>query len=767
MSSPFDLFRKNQSYWMAGLVLLAILAFIVAPAIDSISSTLRSNSDSGNDVVVRWSDGKITVSTLMYVRQHHARTLQFMQTLAKEVIKNGGTPKVPGFGYNPTNKQIELGLPRLETSKAICQTLIIAERAKQIGMEFDKPVIDDYLVRFCDGKISKKRFNELLKEIGGRELSATEIYRQLGLELTGVVMERVALAGVNYEGMPLVTPGALWQNYLKLNQAARIEAFPVLTSDFIKEVKETPNESQIRTLYDVGSQTFPSPNSPEPGFRRRYQANLEYVTGSWNKFISIEKAKITEEAIKSEYDRLVALKGLQVPVESPDKKPGENDIKAAAPEAGLPPAPASTTTPANEEPKKPEEPLKLEEPKKPAEPDAPKLNVQPAKVHSRLVAFVQTDDFPPPVKNPDPPIGQPGATSVQASESAPTSVSPTDTVTEENKTADSKTGAADAVPMRTQTLEEAKDSISRTLAMNVVRELLQAKMAKIESAMNTHMQQRAMDRLKAENKQKVEKTQPINLKSLAEAEGLTFGSTGMTDGFRLASSPVGRSMTSQQVSLANWIMYPGFELFQPIRTSSIDMSGTEPDFVEFASWKTEDEQAYTPPLTDIRDEVVEAFKTLKARTLARENAEALIAKLKKAGDENWKAVLDAQQQTLVVNPPPFTWMTPPREMTSPAEITFVQGLDSVGQEFMQHVFSTPVGQYTVAANQGQSIQYVVRVVELSPTDDQLRQNFELSRGRARQLAFPERERMFSQWYDNIERMLNVQWLVSDEKLLNE
>ncbi len=36
--------------------------------------------------------------------------------------------------------------------------------------------------------------------------------------------------------------------------------------------------------------------------------------------------------------------------------------------------------------------------------------------------------------------------------------------------------------MRTQTFEEAKDSIARSLAMNVVRDLLQAKLAKIEGA---------------------------------------------------------------------------------------------------------------------------------------------------------------------------------------------------------------------------------------------------------------------------------------------
>ncbi len=85
---------------------------------------------------------------------------------------------------------------------------------------------------------------------------------------------------------------------------------------------------------------------------------------------------------------------------------------------------------------------------------------------------------------------------------------------------------------------------------------------------------------------------------------------------------------------------------------------------------------------------------------------------------------------------------------------------------MQRVFATSVGQATVAPNAGLNTYYVVRVLELTPSADELRQNFEASRGRARQLAFPERERMFSDWYQNIERTLNVQWMASDDMLLN-
>ncbi|MGN6135028.1 MAG: hypothetical protein ACTHOU_11050, partial [Aureliella sp.] len=389
----------------------------------------------------------------------------------------------------------------------------------------------------------------------------------------------------------------------------------------------------------------------------------------------------------------------------------------------------------------------------------------------RLVAFQQNDDLPPPVAQPTPPgessEGAAAATAPAASPSAATDTStPAANVAPASATPGGSPDAPASPPMRTQTFEEAKDSIARTLAMNVVRDQLQAKLSKIETAMNAYASSRAMEQASAEAGRKNDKkAKPIDLKKLAEAEGLTYGSTGMSDSSRIGSTPIGRSMIGNQ-ALVNSVMTPAVELFRPVRSMFIDMdNATEPDFQEFVSWKTEDEPAYTPALADIREEVIEAWKMQRARVLAKEEADKLADKLKKAGDEPWKSVLDAQQQTLVVSPPPFTWMSAPQQMFSAPQITFVQGLDAVGNEFMQRVFTAQAGQIVVAPNQGLNTYYAVRVAELTPTLDQLHQNFEVSRGRARQLAFPERERLFSDWYDNIERTLDVRWLASVDTLM--
>ncbi len=330
MSNPLATFRKHRTFWMAGLVLVAILSFIVVPAIQQ-ASTLMIN-DVGNAVVVRWKGGQITESDLAYNRAQHGRVMRFLTALARKVIEAGGMPGIPGFDYDPQQKQIRsLGIPEFNSDIAQCRTRILAARAKQLGIEFSDEAVDAFIKDFCNRKIPRDDFKALFEETTDKQLSQFDLYQQLKIEMAAVVMERLALAGVNNGGLPLLTPGKMWQNYLRLNQSARIEAFPVATEDYKKQVTGEPTSAELEQLYSQGSQIEPAPGISAPAFRRRYKANVEFVSGSWNKLVDQEKGKISEEKLRAEYDRQIKLNQLQVPVET------------SAPSGPL--SPASPTTP--------------------------------------------------------------------------------------------------------------------------------------------------------------------------------------------------------------------------------------------------------------------------------------------------------------------------------------------------------------------------------------------------------------------------------------
>ena len=153
------------------------------------------------------------------------------------------------------------------------------------------------------------------------------------------------------------TPGDLWSDFLKLNQTAKVEAYPVLVNDFTKEVTGEPSEAEILAIYEQGKNQVASPVYPEPGFMREYKANFEYVEGNFSERVEAEKSKITEEQIKTEYDRLVSLGQLKFDPELEKlKAPKAPATDTPATEAPATEKPATETKPEDAKPETPAAP---------------------------------------------------------------------------------------------------------------------------------------------------------------------------------------------------------------------------------------------------------------------------------------------------------------------------------------------------------------------------------------------------------------------------
>ncbi|MCR9293312.1 MAG: hypothetical protein NXI32_11380, partial [bacterium] len=88
MTNPFATFRKNQKFWMAALVLVAIFAFVIAPVFDYAQSAIRGGS-ADNSVAVRWKGGKLTLAELQTAVQRHSSLVRFMSEVAMRVLEQG------------------------------------------------------------------------------------------------------------------------------------------------------------------------------------------------------------------------------------------------------------------------------------------------------------------------------------------------------------------------------------------------------------------------------------------------------------------------------------------------------------------------------------------------------------------------------------------------------------------------------------------------------------------------------------------------------
>lgn len=837
MSNPFAVFRKNQKTWMVGLVLLAILAFVVAPAIQTATSAFTGGGSSGKEVVVSWTGGQITIADLQNSAAQHAALVRFLGALGEKVIENGGTPQVPNFQVDPRNGQIlSVGIQGSSNEADVCRTRILASYGKRMGIEMSDETADEFIREFCDDRITTQEMQEILSEASGGRLAWFDVRELLKEELTAMIVGQTATAGLGAS-----SPGKMYRDFEKLNLTAKVEAYPVFVDEFLTEIKDSPTEADINAIYDIGSTRVTDASSPEAGFMRRYQANIEYIESNSDLLAEKAKADITEEEIKAEYDLQVGLGGLKVPVEEPTS-PSDgtdettSDGEEGADSKGADETPSSATgeennaegeansTDGKEEESSDSEPAEdansgeseangeasgeateqegseAEDPGQGSEEgsgesSSPGEGDQSAVVDNkvRLVSFIQEtqETAPPAAAAPTPQTSEESATAEQGGEESAPGQSgegelqlsdPTGTAegeegaagTEAEGTTAQDEEIATAVPaepeMRTKTYEEAREEILDSLARKKANEDRQAKtqeileiMQKFAGEMRQYQAFVEADLLEDENGNTREEPVRPDLKKLAEEAGLTYNETGLIDGTKLAQLPIGRAFAANS-SVANVMMNPGVGLFQPLEALYLDqaamMAGGTPPLINFLCWKSEQKGAYIPELDEVRGEVEDAWKRQKARELALVSATDLSKKVSVNSEDPWAGALSETQKALIIESDPFTWMQRFNEMAS---ISAVPKLDTVGGEFMQQVFTSQPGQVVVAANGPKTIYYVTRVVEFSPTAEDLRDRFNADplKSGPMNIANQEANRLVMDWYENLERELGVQWQMND------
>ncbi len=339
MASPLEHFRKNQKTYMAVLVVVSLITFVLTPSASSPRDVQNALAGRRNQSLVSWKGGKLSINELDRMRQTQLLCYRVFQKLADEVLKAGGTPGVPGFfssvqgmsiGIQPPPNPDVMSMPQVYES--VAELFLLTETAKKQGIVVDDHAADTFIKKFVDGKVSGPRFEEITKEIAGPELSRFEIYSFLKAEISRQIMVQMGGAGITVpaSAQPLVTPTKSWENFQRFQQRAKIEAYPIFVDDLASKVTAKPSEQELRNIYERGKNFFRPADSAEPGFYQGYKTNIEYLLISNDNFLKQAEAAITDEVLKAEYDKRVQDQGAyRVPVE--EFKPTEQQPPMAEP----------------------------------------------------------------------------------------------------------------------------------------------------------------------------------------------------------------------------------------------------------------------------------------------------------------------------------------------------------------------------------------------------------------------------------------------------
>lgn len=314
-------------------------------------------------------------------------------------------------------------------------------------------------------------------------------------------------------------------------------------------------------------------------------------------------------------------------------------------------------------------------------------------------------------------------------------------------------------------LEDVEEEIRQRIADSRVPERLQKIMPEIYGELARAYREYENRRLDAEElgEDPAQVRPPAyDLQQLAEDYGLEARQTPLLSQLELQKTPLGESLV-QETSLPYWLYaFSQQQRYQPVHTG-LTVSAFEQAlgrFNEYVAVKMDDQPARTPPLDEIREEVVRRYKRVKARELAMAAAEELAEKAE-GTDEPLQQQFAESDEYEVVESDPFSWYadTPGSQLF---HLGKPFGVEHAGPEFMEKVFSLERGEVAAVWNHDKSVAYVVRLDQHQLSQDALQNLFLQEANRSQVLqktAMYRQQQLYQSLVADLIADANVEWVI--------
>jgi hypothetical protein len=750
MAGHFHVFRRYQKAALAGLAIMAMLAFFVLPPLLQMGGDAVGPNDG---VVVRWNGGSLKESDLERVGRVRRALNQFLMAL-----------RMAAMGDQ------RMQAPLRDDEKGVVDTILMAREAEANGIVVSDVVVNDFLGLWTGDRVTPEEMQGVIADLRSRAgVTESDLFDALRDVILGERLQALFLRGAGFMSTP---PGWRWEAFRKLEQSATVEVVPVVVESLASEVP-APSTAALEKLYTQYASDLPRARSTTPGFREPARATYDALVARADLFVAESEAAVTDDEISKFYeenketmfqkvaeppagekattDEAAPSKDVAPPAESTDEKSsGEaKPVEAKTEEA------ASPATKATEPASQPAEPGTAD--KKDGAAIARRSVV-------RMVAFQKEDAEPAADAQPASAL-ESATTPKDAVESAQPSETPAKAASEKpaeetpaEPAAKPAEGEASKKPVEFQPLDKVKDDIRKQLG----RQAADKKISEIFGEVTAKIAKYSDDLELALGLGEKVPVAPDVQKIAAEYGLEGVRSEFVTASEAAASEGVGRSFQFApserfgfvQQRWADLVLTPAAPRFRPVTTR--DIAGAQ-----YLSWKTEDRPEFTPPFAEIKSEVERVWKLLESRPLAKKRAEEIASAAK---DQSLADAIKGREGLAAASVGPFTWLT---RGTAPfgsgPVLSDPDGVEMAGEAFMQAVFSLEPGQTTVVFNEPKTVCYAIRLVSYEPDDAALQGRFREATTDPRRLASlaeGETREVYERWLADIERKSGVTWVRS-------
>ncbi len=709
MASPFQVFRKNQKLWVAGLVILAMFGFVFLP---TILETMGGRSGA-NPVAFESKYGDLHESQLHNLRERHLRTIGILTDILQQ----------SGYPASRIQQQLEYMFGG-STLDNVADSWLLARHAEEMGMVVSNKMINVFIKQITQNQVKVDVLQAVFKRSGMSDRMFFEMMRD---ELLAWKLKQIF-----YPSAVAATPGQRWDYFCRVKRSAAIEAVAVAVADYVDQIPD-PTDEKLRAFFEEHKDKLPLPFSPQPGFKKPQKVALEYFKAETDKFIAPEMISDEEvmqryEKDKQRYDQFFSEPVTETPADAAEEKPADDEQTATDEKEDVKDADNSNETPlpkeTTPEPSSPKtEPTEQEE-----EDSPPKDSAASGKSPFVLAAFQQ-----------------PEAGDKTEPEPAAEKPQPVD------KPASSLQPPASSLQPKTGPSERLRERIRQEIADEKIGVLFD----RLSGQMNQYREEQSDYDFNPAAK-KEGKSPPVrpDFEKLAKQNGLTAGRTGLVADWEAAESEIGSALVGRGARAWRYA-FRSMSKFRPEK--AMDFGGNL-----YLFWKTEDAKEEVPKFEDegVREEVLRAWKMDQAWKLAKKKAESLAAEAREA-DKPFAQVFAGRPKLPVLTPPPFTWMTldeMPLSYARSSQISDVEGVDFAGGEFMRTVFRLEPGEVGAEMNAPQTMAYVIRLIEFSPPYNTIWEWFKVDDFRKYSaVAQGDQNQMYRAWLDEIKTAAGFKW----------
>lgn len=607
--------------------------------------------------------------------------------------------------------------------------------AEEMGIYVDDAAVNQFIKEYTGGKLTSDEFLEAkanLQTADGGGVSEDELYDILRGEIQAVLARNMLMPRRFGQAG---TPEMYWDMYQRLNVNQEMAFTGLNVDSFLSEVEE-PGEAELKALYEQYKNKPPGQEPGVPGFYQGRQLKLAYLEIDYTS-VSDAVAEITEEDITKYYeDNKEALYKETLPADPTGPGAKEND--------------SEFDLDAFDSNKKEEE--------KPAEPGEPEAPTGPKEA--------PTENKEPPVEAPNkPPEGDDGCGFFQ--EEAGESTEQAESATPEKTTQEPPTTPTLTIPEvpdedgdkpqdpaeMPATYKPLNDDLKKQIRNSLTRERAGNRLAELVEQCQNEMDRLQQLRVNRDlDKQLGEKTVEAMSDSQLLQELKAFAAK--LDGVFYVETPIVgvQDFVSQEEYPIAFALPPGgrFTRAQNVLMRLFGTPGEVPMFAtevveEFTTnfmipgnryvyWVVGEIPPHEPKDYDeVKDQVLKAWKQMKARPIAEERGKALAEKIKAglADEKTMSEILKDETETgkpdspaLVVSESSvFRWMKSSSAASfsmqrQPPQLEQVQGVRGISDDFMEYVFRDvePEG-VGVTPNRDLSIYYVVHPLNRFPAED--------------------------------------------------